>query len=195
MGKMKKLAFKISAVLLLICLFISSVNVQAAGDVVKSENYIKAETAYKDWLRKQNHSAWISRYEIADIDGNGIPELMVTGYAFDVASTVYTYDTRTSKMKKLVSAYLGRASNGLFYNPAKKMFYLVSSTTTDLIYTVYKYSDGKLKKTDKYSYHVDKMSAKWKTTYKISGKKYTQAKWNSKWKKASRGYRQLNNTF
>ena len=192
---MKQLISKTSAMLLLICLLVSSVNVQAADVVVKSEKYIKAETTYKNWLNKQSHSAWINRYEIADIDGNGIPELMVTGYAFDAASTVYTYDTRTSKMKKLVSAYLGRSSNGLFYNPAKKMFYLVSSTTADIIYTVYKYSDGKLTKIDKYSWHVDKMSVKWKTTYKISGKKYTRAKWNSKWKKASKGYRQLKNTF
>lgn len=111
---MKKLASKISAMLLLICLIVSPVNVQAAKS---SEGKVYKEILEKGYTVTENGNKDNRTYKyfnLLDIDRNGVKELVVKEFE---GGAWYSTDVFTIKKGKVVfcGTVIGRGQTSMTY--------------------------------------------------------------------------------
>lgn len=168
--------------------------------VMAVSNAARAKNAYISWLNKTIvRGSMPTKYEIIDLDKNGIPELFVTGQLYD--SHVYTYDIKKKKMVRLIKCQLGKPHFGITYNKSKKMFTVMSGSTGDTIIRFYKLKGKKVKRVSLYEFYFEKH---WRKNYQnyfivekyfINHKKVKEATFMKKYKKATKGFRELRYTI
>lgn len=153
-----------------------------------SAKYTKATKAYNSWLKQTKKWPNTPRYyDIVDIDGNGIPELLVSTM---VESIVYTYNTKTSKMVKLIRMDKGKLmGTGVTYNTKKKMFSLVIADTGGSRTRYYKLNGTKITKTAAYEYR-NARHYPGGPYYLINGKKYSESTYNKKYESARKNFKE-----
>lgn len=183
---MKNFKKMLCIVLVLILCFASAVPASAA-----TAKYTKASNAYKSWLKK--YSTPLGRYyDIVDIDGNGIPEFLVTDFA---DSRVFTYDYAKKKMVLLKKLGAGRSSgvgkSRITYNTKKKMFTMVTSDTQSSTTYFFKVKGKKITKAATYSYRFTQSAASSRIKYYINNKAYSYSTYKKKLKSASKGYKNM----
>lgn len=159
--------------------------------------YKQASKAYQTWLRKNTRSGALS-YDIIDLDGNGIPELLVSGHESNYTactSYIFTFDIKKNKMVKLKSCVLGKAhGNQVYYNTKSQMFTLSTANTGGSTLWFYKWNGKKITKVATYDYSNSKFTNSRTPEYKINGKKYSQSTFSSKLNNALRGFKKLRRT-
>ncbi|MDO4299270.1 MAG: hypothetical protein Q4C59_12480 [Lachnospiraceae bacterium] len=159
-------------------------------------NYTRASKAYKAWLKKMTSGQYNSlEYDIVDLDGNGIPELMASGYSKEGPySYVYTYDAKKGKMVRLKKLGLGRImGSGITYKKSKKMFIIMSSDTARSRIWFYKVKGTKITKAAVYEFRSLTQYPKG-PNYLINNKKCSQSTYTKKIKNAQKGFRSLRYT-
>ena len=92
-------------------------------------------------------------YDIADIDGDGIPEFFTLSEGADAA--MYRYNAKKDKVKKLYSYQLGTASV-MYYSKDKHQVVFVTGDTGGGKFDTYEYTDGELKKIESLVWHNGK---------------------------------------
>lgn len=183
MKKIKQLVCILLAVLLCI---------PAAAPVsAASAKYTRAEKAYKKWISKNQ----VVHYDIVDIDGNGIPELLAANYG---ESRVYTYHNGKKKMVLLKKIDSGRAgmsgASAITYNCKKKTFTLLTGSTADATKYVYSVKNRKASKELTLTYDYGRYTASRKPTYYKNGKKVSRSTYKKALKTTTKKYREMRYT-
>lgn len=109
----------------------------------------KAAQCYIRFL-KDNYE---QKYDVIDIDGDRIPELLTLNEGSSAA--MYRYDSKKDKVKKLHSYQLGKAST-MYYSKEKHQVVFITGDTGGGEFDTYKYVDGKLKKIETLIWHNGK---------------------------------------
>lgn len=94
-----------------------------------------------------------SKFDIADIDGDGTPEFFTLEVGMDAA--MYKYNAKKDKVKKLHSYQLGKASV-MYYSKDKHQVVFVTGDTGGGEFDTYEYTDGELKKIESLVWHNGK---------------------------------------
>lgn len=126
----------------------TKVNELIQGDEV-GEDGDKAVQCYVRFL-KDNYE---QKYDIIDIDGDSIPELLTLNDGSSAA--MYRYDVKKDKVKKLHSYQLGKAST-MYYSKEKYQVVFITGDTGGGEFDTYKYADGELKKIETLIWHNGK---------------------------------------
>ena len=92
-------------------------------------------------------------YDIADIDGDGIPEFFVLNP--NSSAAMYRYNAKKDKVKKLHSYQLGRASV-MYYSKEKHQVVFVTADTGGGQFDTHEYTDGELNKIETLVFHNGK---------------------------------------
>lgn len=92
-------------------------------------------------------------YDIADIDGDGIPEFFVLNP--NSSAAMYRYNAKKDKVKKLHSYQLGRASV-MYYSKEKHQVVFVTADTGGGEFDTHEYTDGELNKIETLVFHNGK---------------------------------------
>ena len=109
----------------------------------------KAVECYMQFLKDTPKS----KFDIADIDGDGIPEFFTLEVGMDAA--MYKYNAKKDKVKKLHSYQLGKASV-MYYSKDKHQVVFVTGDTGGGEFDTYEYTDGELKKIESLVWHNGK---------------------------------------
>lgn len=116
----------------------------------------EGEKAVQCYIRflKENYK---EIYDIADVDGDGIPEFFMVDCleGFIPYSIMYRYDIKKDTIKKLYSYKLGQAKT-MFYSKEKHQVVFYRKDTGGCEYNIYEYTDGKLKKIETLEWHNGK---------------------------------------
>lgn len=109
----------------------------------------KAVQCYIQFLKDNPES----KYDIADIDGDGTPEFFTLSEGWDAA--MYRYNAKKDKVKKLYSYKLGKASV-MYYSKEKHQVVFVIGDTGGGEFDTYEYTDGELNKIETLVFHNGK---------------------------------------
>ena len=109
----------------------------------------KAVQCYMQFLKDTPKS----KFDIADIDGDGTPEFFTLEVGMDAA--MYKYNAKKDKVKKLHSYQLGKASV-MYYSKDKHQVVFVTGDTGGGEFNTYEYTDGELKKIESLVWHNGK---------------------------------------
>lgn len=109
----------------------------------------KAVQCYMQFLKDTPKS----KFDIADIDGDGTPEFFTLEVGMDAA--MYKYNAKKDKVKKLHSYQLGKASV-MYYSKDKRQVVFVTGDTGGGEFDTYEYTDGELKKIESLVWHNGK---------------------------------------
>ena len=109
----------------------------------------KAVQCYMQFLKDTPKS----KFDIADIDGDGTPEFFTLEVGMDAA--MYKYNAKKDKVKKLHSYQLGKASV-MYYSKDKHQVVFVTGDTGGGEFDTYEYTDGELKKIESLVWHNGK---------------------------------------
>ncbi len=152
--------------------------------------YTKASNAYKARIKKlENNPMTPTTYDIVDIDGNGVPEFLVSG-PWD--NYVYTYNVSKNKIVLLKKLSLGKAyGNGVTYSKTKKMFTVFTANTGGYTKIFYKVNGSKATKYATYEYINNRHSSTGKAQYLIKGKKYSKSSYTKKLKNLEKKFKNL----
>ena len=116
------------------------------GESELGEDSDKAVQCYIRFL-KDNYE---QKYDVIDIDGDGISELLTLNGGSSAA--MYRYDSKKDKVKKLHSYQLGKAST-MYYSKEKHQVVFITGDTGGGEFDTYKYADGELKKIETLIWH------------------------------------------
>lgn len=123
-----------------------SMNTEAASAADKKA----AKAAYTKLVQKSKKKSPYPDsvvYKMVDINGDKIPELLLTEGSISGTVSVYTYQPKKKKVKKLKSIQTGRAPANIYYKPKKHMFCMIQGTTQDAVFKMYSYRKQKCKLT------------------------------------------------
>lgn len=168
--------------MLLVVVFICSVAMPA---MAATSTATAAKKAYKTFLGKRT----VSASKVIDIDGNGIPELLMAGnsgggwyYA------LCTYNKSTKKVVVLKKVGAGKNYPACFmYNTSKKQVYFNQESTGGANEVIVKVSGTKV--TTSATFKSTRNYPKFTYTYKVNGKKVSEKTWTSKRKTALKGFK------
>lgn len=142
--------------------------VNAVPAMAASSQYSAAVSNYRSYMRQQN-----GRYKIADIDGNGIPELL----AHTWRNEVYTYNLKTGKRICLGAIAYGKGYNlPITYSQKCHTVMLCSYNTGGGIKEIYKINGLKSTRVVR----TEAFNGKFESGYKVNGKKVNQSVYNKK---------------
>ena len=109
----------------------------------------KAVQCYMQFLKDTPKS----KFDIADIDGDGTPEFFTLSEGSDAA--MYRYNAKKDKVKKLHSYQLGKASV-MYYSKEKHQVVFVTGDTGGGKFDTCEYTDGEQKKIESLVWHNGK---------------------------------------
>lgn len=127
-------------------------------EYVKEENKLtpEGERAVQCYIRflRRNYK---EIYDIADVDGDGVPEFFTIDCSEDFIpySNMYRYDVKKDEVKKLYSYKLGQATT-MFFSQEKHHVVFYRKDTGGSEFNIYEYKDGKIKKVETMEWHNGK---------------------------------------
>lgn len=164
---MKKIMKKISCVVLaaFMC-FTMTVPTMAASSV-----YREAVASYMSYMRDKT-----GYYKIIDVDGNGIPELLMNnrtrGYNYN---EIRTYNPRTKRNMNVAVVGYGKGIAMPFeVSKTCHTVMLPNANTGGLSYTIFKISGTSARKIVR----ADRYNGKFQTGYALNEKKVSKSKYN-----------------
>lgn len=161
---MKKIIRKWFSIILIVSLCMTTTTPAMAA----SSKYNEAVSNYRRYMRMQN-----GRYKIVDIDGNGIPELLVHTWR----NEIYTYNSKTGKRVRLGAIAYGKGYNlPITYSKKCHTVMLNSANTGGSIKEIYKINGLKSKRLVR----AEAFNGKFESGYKVNGKKVNRSVYNKK---------------
>lgn len=134
-----------------------------------SSKYNAAVKSYRGYLRHNTGNYWI-----ADIDGNGYPELIMHNTK-TYANEVHTYNPKTKKRKRLIKLGYGKAYNyPIKYSRSKHNVLMMQADTGGYHIYVWKIKGTKASKILTSEYINGKFArfgSQYRAGYKINGKR------------------------
>lgn len=179
---MRKRMKQVCCILLAVMLCISmSVPTMAA-----SAKYNAAVASYRQLINQSS-----GRYKVIDLDGNGVPELIVYNSS-RWANQVYTYNTSTGKKKCLKTVPVGKSYNARAqYSKSKHQVAFYTSNTggnTIYIYTVKGLKVTKSLEAEYLNGRYGRFDSAYRMGYKINGKRVSLSIYNKKVTAALKGF-------
>lgn len=147
-----------------------------------------ARASYRAYIRQVSDGELA--YKIVDVDGNGIPELIIHGSGF-LENEVYTYRYSDRKRIKLKGVKYGKGyAMKLKYNTKKHQVEIPRGDTGGYIIRFYKVKGTKLSQIKKFEYRNSKHYKKY--GFFVDGKKVSEKSFNKKYNAATKGFRAVN---
>lgn len=141
-----------------------------------SSTYNAAVSSYRSFVRTAGEA-----YQIVDLDGNGIPELVVYNKS---CNEVYTYNPKTGRMKCLKSLSVGKGYNlRAKYSRSKHQVVLTTANTggnTVYIYRIKGQRAIKVLEAEYLNGKFGRFDPAYRQGYKINGKRVSTATYNKK---------------
>lgn len=165
---MRKKMKKISCIILAIFLcFTTTVPTMAASSV-----YNAAVASYMNYMKGKS-----GYYKIIDVDGNGIPELLMNnrtqGYCYN---EIRTYNPRTRRNRNVAVIGYGKGYNMSFrVSKTCHTVMLPNGNTGGMSYTIFKISGTSARKI----VQAEKFNGKFEKGYAINGKKVSKSKYDN----------------
>ena len=179
---MRKRMKQLSCILLAMMLCISmSVPTMAA-----SAKYNRAVASYRQLINQSG-----GEYKVIDLDGNGIPELVVYNKS-KWANEVYTYNASTGKKKCLKSIGVGKSySARAQYSKSKHQVAFFTANTggsTEYGYTIKGQKGTKSLEAEYLNGRFGRFDPAYRAGYKINGTRVSYATYQKKLSSALKGF-------